>query len=86
MAERRRRKRDIKAYQRLTEERKRVRDREQEDDLADAKLEQEELAAKERERAEKERIVEEKRKRDEEVKERLKIKKFMEMQDEMEKQ
>ena len=55
VAERRRRKRDIKAFQRVTEERKRVRDREREDDLADAKLEQEEFAAKERERLEKER-------------------------------
>jgi hypothetical protein len=63
----------------VTEERKRVRDREREDDLADAKLEQEELAAKERERLEKERVAEERRKREEEIKERMKIKKFMEM-------
>ena len=66
------------------EERKRVRDREREDDAVDARLEQEELAAKERERIEQERIAEEKRKREEEIKERMKIKKFMEMQDEME--
>lgn len=39
VAERKRRKRDIKAYQRLMEERKRVREREKEDDLADARLE-----------------------------------------------
>jgi hypothetical protein len=69
----------------VTEERKRIRDREQEDDLVDARLEQEEYAAKERERLEKERAKEEKRKREEEIKERMKIKKFMEMQDEMEK-
>ena len=50
--ERKRRKRDIKAFQRMVEERKRVRDREQEDDFADARLEQDELAAKERERLE----------------------------------
>jgi len=55
VAERKRRKRDIKAYQRVTEERKRVRDREREDDLVDAKLEHEEFAAKERERLDKER-------------------------------
>ena len=68
------------------EERKRVREREKEDDLADARLEQEEIAAKERERLEQERIAEEKRKREEEMKERMKIKKFMEMRDEMERQ
>lgn len=56
-----------------------MRDREREDDLADAKLEQEELAAKERERLEKERLAEDRRKREEEIKERMKIKKFMEM-------
>jgi len=67
------------------EERKRIREREKEDDLADAKLEQEEIAAKERERLEKERLAEDRRKREEEIKERMKIKKFMEMQDEMEK-
>lgn len=67
------------------EERKRIREREKEDDLADAKLEQEEFAAKERERLEKERLAEDRRKREEEIKERMKIKKFMEMQDEMEK-
>jgi len=67
------------------EERKRIREREKEDDMADAKLEQEEFAAKERERLEKERLAEERRKREEEIKERMKIKKFMEMQDEMEK-
>ena len=36
----------------MTEERKRIRDREREDDLADARLEQDELAALERERLE----------------------------------
>lgn len=45
----------------MVEERKRVRDREQEDDFADARLEQDELAARERERLEQERIAEEKR-------------------------
>ena len=50
--ERKKRKRDIKAYQRMMEERKRVRKREREDDLADARLEQEEIAALERERLE----------------------------------
>jgi len=79
VAERKKRKRDLKSYQRIMEERKRVREREHEDDLADAKLEQEELAQKERERLEQERIAEEKRKREEEIKERMKIKKFMEM-------
>lgn len=36
----------------MTEERKRVRDLEREDDFADCRLEQDELAAKERERLE----------------------------------
>ena len=67
------------------EERKRIRDREQEDDFADARLEQDELAAQERERLERERLAEEKRLREEEIKERMKIKKFMEMKDEIEK-
>lgn len=70
----------------MTEERKRVRDREREDDIADARLEQDEIAAKERQRMELERQAEEKRQREEEIKERMKIKKFMEMQDEMERQ
>jgi len=39
VAERKRRKRDIKAYQRVMEERKRVREREREDDMTDARLE-----------------------------------------------
>lgn len=37
------------------------------------------MAAQERERLEKERVAEEKRKREEDIKERMKIKKFMEM-------
>ena len=37
--ERKKRKRDIKAHQRYQDERKRIRDREQEEDFADARLE-----------------------------------------------
>lgn len=48
--EKRRRKRDLKSYQRYMEDKRRIREREREDDAADAKVEKEELAAKERER------------------------------------
>ena len=72
----------MKAHQRITEERKRIREREQEDDFADARLEQDELAALERQRLEQERIAEEKRKREEDIKERMKIQKFVEMKEE----
>ena len=61
------------------DEKKRLRDREREDDAADAKVEQEELAVRERQRLEEQRIEEEKHKREEEIKERMKLKKFMEM-------
>ena len=84
--QKRKRKRDIKAYQRLMEDKRRNREREREEDAADAKIEQEEIAVRERQRLEELRIEEEKHKREEEIKERMKLKKFMEMQDELEKQ
>jgi len=52
VAERKKKKRDIKAFQRLVTERRRIREREQEDDFADTRLEQDEVAAQEREKLE----------------------------------
>ena len=77
--QKRRRKRDLKAYQRYMEDKRRIREREREEDAADAKVEKEELAVKERERQELLRIEEERRKREEDIKERMKLKKFLEM-------
>jgi hypothetical protein len=61
-------------------------EKEREDDEADIKKEQEEHAQLERQRVEERRKEEEKRKREEEIIERLKFKRFMEMQEEMERQ
>ena len=47
--------------------------------MADFKVEQDEIAANERQRLEEQRVEEEKRKREEDIKERMKLKKFMEM-------
>jgi len=66
------------------EDRKRIREKEAEDDALDRKKENEELAELERKRIEMERLKEELRRRDEEIKERMKLKKFIEMQEEME--
>jgi IS5 family transposase len=61
------------------EDRKRIRERETEDDILDCKKENEEIAELERKRIEQERLKEERRRRDEEIKERMKLKKFIEM-------
>jgi IS5 family transposase len=66
------------------EERKRLREREAEDDVLDRKKENEELAELERKKVELERLKEERRRRDEEIRERMKLKKFIEMQEELE--
>lgn len=82
--EKRKRKADVKAYMRNIEDRKRIREKEAEDDALDKKKENEELAELERKRVELERQREVQRRRDEEIKERMKLKKFIEMQEEME--
>ena len=82
--EKRMKKRDVKAYQRQVAERRRVKEKERQEDEADKRLEQEELAEAARKQAEIERVAAEKRKRDEEIKERMKLKKFIEMREELE--
>ncbi|CDW73846.1 UNKNOWN [Stylonychia lemnae] len=79
--EKKRRKKNPKEYQRYLEERKRIRDKEQEDDEADRKKEAEEMIELEKKRAEERRKQEEQRKREEEIRERLKLKRFMELEE-----
>lgn len=71
-------------WQRFHEERKRIREKEKQDDAADKKNEEDEIADLQKKKLQELKILEEKKKREEENRERMKLKRFMEMQEEFE--